>query len=286
MGEIIMNQHQLIAYLEFVEQLEIDSRSKNVIVLASPKSAGSFFHFALIETLGYHKNLFSYKAGFSHHNLYWPKVVGVKASGLDTVAHHHSFGNQDNVSLIKRGQLIPIVLIRNIFDSLISLRDHLLKAKEEETGWCFGALSPTLLKKIKLLGSKEQLDFLIDRFAHLFFDFYLSWLEASKSEVINPLFISYEELVNDKVGTIVKAARFIGEDLADARVRSCVQELETNRRKEIRFNEGRCGRGREILSEEQIQKIINIAEFYKTSDLEPLGIFQKQKSEPIPGCFD
>ncbi|MFT4552125.1 MAG: hypothetical protein ACI9S8_000750 [Chlamydiales bacterium] len=272
-----MNQNQLLSQLKFLEQVQISSSNRNVIVLANPKSGGSFFHFALIEVLRYKKNQFTYKGGFSHHNLYWPKVLAEKASGQNTVAHHHSLGNQDNIYSIQRGQLIPIVLSRNIFDTIVSLRDHLSRAKPEETGWFFSVFPPSRLKNFKLLSNERQLDFLIERFCHLFFDFYISWKEAAQYKVINPLFITYEELIGDKVGTVIKAANFIGEEVSEAMTLQCVLELEKNRKREIRFNEGRIGRGKEVLSEEQVKKICKISEFYHSFDLEGLGIFQKQR---------
>ena len=272
-----MDQSQLISHLQFIEQLQIRSDNKNVVVFASPKSAGSFFHFALIEAFGYRKAVLSYKTGFSHHNLYWPNVLEMKASGLNTVSHHHALANQDNIYLIQRGQLLPIVLTRNIFDVMASLKDHFERSSVKELGWFFAVLPPCLLKNFKLLSYEKQLDFLIERFCHLFFDFYISWKEAAQHKVINPLFITYDELIGDKVGTIIKAANFIGEEISEEKVRLCVQELEKNRKKEIRFNQGIVGRGKELLSEEQMQKILKIAEFYHSYGLEGLGVYQEQR---------
>ena len=57
--------------------------------------------------------------------LYLPRIVDNYGKGV--VVHQHFKANEPNLDLLMEFSIQPIVLVRNVFDVLVSLRDHLNK---------------------------------------------------------------------------------------------------------------------------------------------------------------
>src|SRR5207247_8907189 len=86
-----------------------------------PKSASIFLYNLLVNLQGYRDLFTVYAAGQSEHEIYVPTLR--ESAHLDTVTQQHCRAADANVHLMQAFGIRPVVLIRNIFDSVMSLLD-------------------------------------------------------------------------------------------------------------------------------------------------------------------
>ncbi|KZD12211.1 hypothetical protein AUP43_05240 [Oceanibaculum pacificum] len=158
--------------------------------------------------------------------------------------------------LIERHDLRVVVQIRNIFDIMVSIRDHLLNeslissgayATEEMKGW----------PDDRLFG------FIADMVMPWYFNFYLGWLEYP-----DRLTISYEALLKDRADTLRTIASYAGIPVSDAEILAAIEKTEAAR---TRKNAAVTGRGIAV-PESAKQRVWDFAAYYPHVDFSPLGL--------------
>jgi len=97
---------------------------RSVFVAAMPKSGSSFLARALCEATTYRHSYCDFSYANIEQELYLPRLVDIYGKG--TVVQQHVLANEPNLLLFKEFGIRPIVLVRNLFDLVISVRDHLL----------------------------------------------------------------------------------------------------------------------------------------------------------------
>lgn len=159
-------------------------------------------------------------------------------------------------TLIERHELRVVVQIRDIFDIMVSIRDHLLNeslvssaayATEEMKGW----------PEERLFG------FIADMVMPWYFNFYLGWLEYP-----DRLTISYEALLKDRTGTLRAVADHAGIRASDVEIAAAIEKTEAAR---TRKNTAIAGRGTAV-PETVKQRIRGFAAYYPGVDFSPIGL--------------
>jgi Sulfotransferase domain len=154
------------------------------------------------------------------------------------------------------------VLVRNIFDSVMSLLDFYNK----------GAFQTSYFRADWLLLDEEtKIDLLIENVIPWYFQFVASWDLAEKQKRLEVLWLSYEELVADKSSSVLKVLEFYGLGASRRGVEQRIREIESEERK-IRFNKGVTGRGRSGLHDRQKEQIRRLAKYYPSTDFGRIGL--------------
>jgi LPS sulfotransferase NodH len=153
-----------------------------------------------------------------------------------------------------------VVLTRRLDDVVVSLRDHIVRESPEMS--MFYAESDGFKRK----SASEQCDFIIDHAMPWYFNFYLGWQRAAQEDPAQILLLRYEDMVGDPVAAVERVADFYGMKLQG------VALPDVERRDGTRFNQGRVGRGREILSTEQLMRLRKLASYYPECDFESVGL--------------
>ncbi len=229
-------------------------RARCVFVAAAPKSGSTYLAAALAEATGF----LPYFLGASHLNeqdLYLPRLLDVWS--LDIVCAQHARASQPNLALLSAFSIRPVVLVRDLGDSLVSLRDHL----ERET-----PITPIFDagERFLPLPREAQLDALVDLVAPWYLAFHAGWARAP----IETLLLTYDELISDPAGTVARAATFAGAPLK----RAPEEAVARVRRTKTRYNRGYAGRGAAQLSDDQRARLARLAAHYDDVDFSPLGI--------------
>ena len=172
------------------------------------------------------------------------------------VFQNHVRHNHETQVLIDRYRIVPIVLVRNIFDVVVSLRDHL--ARESY----FTPLA--YVDEAMADWDDERMHaFIVDMAVPWYIHFYVSWAKAEHRH-----FVTYEELTADPAETLRKALAFAKiprtpEILAHA--------LDKVQGASTRKNVGQSGRGA-VLSDDLKQRVRRYCSYYPDVDFEPIGI--------------
>ena len=157
----------------------------------------------------------------------------------------------------------PIVLVRDLPDVIVSLRDHMLN---EGPLWSMVWLDERFSER----SDSEQLDLLVDLAAPWFIQFFVSWSEASRlGGGVRPLWVQYADWVGAPETTLTEVARSVGLNPGRSQVASA---LESARGRQTRLNVGRPGRGSELLSDAQLGRLNGFARHYPHLDFTTIGL--------------
>ena len=234
-------------------------RRNCLFVTCFPKSGSTFLVSALAESTGYMRQFLGYDH-LNEQDLYLPSLID--AYNMNIVCHQHTRATAPNLALISEFGLQPIVLVRNIFDCLVSLRDHL----ERES-----LRTPVFNASDEFLASpqSEQFDELVDLALPWYVNFVMSWKNAETGGA-KLLWITYEDMMADKVGTVRQVLDFYGIPQFNDRVDTAISRVD--RGFDTRFNKGVSGRGEEQLSADQRRRITDRFRHYPDVDFSFIGI--------------
>jgi len=173
------------------------------------------------------------------------------------VAQKHVRYSVPTAKIIEQFQIRTVVLVRNIFDVVPSVRDHIRRESnympmgyitEEMREWPDAALD----------------DFISQLIIPWYFNFFLSWRECSDA-----LIISYEDINRDKHDVVRRVLEFAGLESTDEVVADAVAATEEGGK--TRKNRAVLGRGAE-LNPEVRQRIFDYAGYYPDIDFSIIGI--------------
>jgi hypothetical protein len=180
--------------------------------------------------------------GYCQINVFAAQVLFPR--GL-TIFHQHTPGTSGNVAMLNRYEIRPVVQMRNMLDSIVSVRELLATGENQHIGIYYP-------KQFSKLSTESQLMWCVEFLPIWYFTFYLSWKYAD----IDKLFIWYDEYYKDQVKGMRRILDHVGlsslGSVSDESISMASDVIDPGL---SRFKFGRPGRGREILSGDMIDGI-------------------------------
>ena len=245
---------------DFTTEITSEQLGRHLFIACVPKTASTFLKNLLVSLTGYRDLFTVYAAGQSEHEIYLPSLR--ESAHLDTVTQQHCRASDANVHLMQAFGIRPVVLVRNIFDSVMSLLDFYNQ----------GAFQTSYFRgEWPLLDEETKIDLLIENVIPWYFQFLASWELAERQKRLEVYWLSYEDLVGDKPSSVLKVLEFYGLGAARRGVEQRIKELESEGRK-IRFNKGVTGRGRSGLNDRQKEQIRRLTRYYPSTDFGRIGL--------------
>jgi hypothetical protein len=233
---------------------------RHIFIACAPKSGSTFLKNALVSITGFRDVFMVYTPGQFEQDLYLPMLNSVAA--IDTVTQQHCRASDANVQMMQGFCIKPVVLVRNIFDSVISLLDF----------YNGGAFSNSFFRAdYPSLDERTRIDLLIDNLVPWYFQFVASWGLVEKQGRSDLIWLTYEDLIADKPKAINDVLGFYGLGAPMRGIEQRVSEIESQKRR-TRFNKGIAGRGESRLSDSQKRRIRNYAKYYPTTDFSRIGL--------------
>ena len=237
-----------------------------------PRTGSTFLTSALAEITGFKRLRLNHSLGRSEQELYLPKLLD--GSRFGSVTQQHFRATQANLQLLRDFDIRPIVLVRNIFDVTISIRDYMLA--EKCSTW------PTFYcdEEFWDLPEARQYDAIIDLGLPWYFSFFVSWSEAQRKGEVPMLWVTYEDARQDWVAASKRILDFCEIDKPIAEIEAALSRNVSRNAAALRFNKGITGRGAATLSEEQRRRIAGLAAYYPHIDFSMIGI--PARDQPAP----
>jgi tetratricopeptide (TPR) repeat protein len=245
---------------DYTDAISPEDLGRHIFIACVPKSASTFLKDTLVALTGYGDVFMVYAAGQTEHELYLPTIL--KTAGIDTVTQQHCRASDANIHLMQAFRIRPIVLVRNIFDSVMSLLDFY------DGGAYFNSY---FRADFKALDRETKIDLLIDNVIPWYLQFVASWDLVEKQNRLELMWLTYEDLISDKPAAIQKVLNFYGLGVSSRDVERKVRELESEGKK-IRFNKGIAGRGRTGLDDRQKAQIRRLTRYYPSTDFSRIGL--------------
>ncbi len=251
--------------LSFLKALKrpLRGRHKSIVVASMPKSASTYLSKSLARLPGFRECWPGHKGGRIEQNLYPPALIDLY--GSRTVSQIHLRATEPNLALIRQFDIHPVVLVRDLFDTVISWHDHM---HNESTVGCMLYATDRFFE----LGPEEKYDMIIDLAVPWYISFYVSWAEAEAGGQVKPLWLDYKEVTGDTRETIKRIVDFAGIRCSEADIDACIPEKKSNSADTVRLNKGVAGRGLETLSPAQVERIRSFARYYPGLDFSRIGI--------------
>lgn len=245
---------------DFGPWLEKDKLGHHMFITCMPKSGSTFLKNVLCDLTGYADHYFFFAHGQNEHDLYLP--VMLKFAGDNTVSQQHSRASHANVQLMQAFEIKPVVLVRNIFDAMMSQLDFY------NQGAAFNSYHRGDFEK---LDEETKIDLLIQYVAPWYFQFLASWQKVEEEKKLEIMWLSYEELIADKPRTVENVLKFYGLKHKRAEIENTINSVEQDGRRN-RFNRGVAGRGKTRLSQAHKDKIAELKRFYPSVDFSRIGV--------------
>lgn len=244
-----------------VLETRIAPQRKHAWIIAAPKSGSTWLSALLEKLLGWRAVPLSGGAGrregepdvrqivrFPHENIFSP--------------HQHCRASDSTVDFINRFRIKPIIQVRNVYDTVISFREHCLR---EDCLFPMAYIDGEFLRFDK----EKQFDFLIDMVLPWYFNFYASWFQVEGLAPDNRLFVNYEELLRDPKAILHKILEYLGESRSSTAIEAALEQVKgVNTRK----NQAVVGRGNCQLTAKQKARIMELRQYYSHIDFSSVGL--------------
>jgi hypothetical protein len=245
---------------DFAPELKPDELGRHMFITSVPKSASTFLKNVLVELSGYRDTFMVTSTWQFEQELYLPTLRHV--ASLDTVTQQHTRASDVNVQIMQAFGIRPIVLIRNIFDAVVSLLDF----------YNAGAFTVSFFQEgYSLLDDATKLDLIIDNFVPWYFLFVSSWDQVERQARLELTWLTYDELTTNTHDSVARMLAFYGLAANVRDIARVIKQVQSEKRRS-RFNKGVAGRGATLLSTAQKQRISSFARYYPTTDFGRLGL--------------
>ena len=235
-----------------------------LFISAMPKSGSSFLSYALAELTGYSHAYCAYAYDRTEQEIYLPKVID--AYGRGTVVQQHVRANGPNLEILRDFGIRPVVLVRNLFDVVVSVRDHLVK--ESLTNFPSTYVSEQFLE----FGEEHQLDFVVAFVVPWYLGFYVSWWDAERHGALPFDWAVYDEIVDDWPGAVRQILGSRGFERSHGEVAAAIEKLRGEGHRRVRINQAVKNRGQAALTPRQRDTILSLTRFYPGVDFGRIGL--------------
>ena len=225
----------------------------HVLVACMPKSASTFLTGVLAELPGMRRVSLTWWSSQREQVLDEIQLAGHDLASY--VSKQHLRYSSHVGKAIKEYSLTPVVLTRNVFDAVASIRDHI---RNESTESPIVALGPDHAKL-----SDEALEELIAELAlPWYISFYVSW------QGVDCLRVNYDQVRESPIEVVGDICDRSGIGADRGQIECAIEKA---RGKFHRFNRGETGRGKAI-SPKARETIVSFTRHYPDIDFAPIGI--------------
>lgn len=181
---------------------------------------------------------------------------------LNYVSRLHLKYSLPTQELITNFGLRPVVLVRNIFDVIVSFRDHIINGLNRKDS---SAHFPMIWvdEDFNKLDPAQRLEFIVDLAIPWYISFYLSWNECR-----DKILITYEDLHRDTEGTVKSLLNALEISASDEKISEYINKASTV---DTKKNVAQIGRG-EDLPQVLKDRVERFASYYPSVDFSPIGI--------------
>ncbi|MEQ8830021.1 MAG: hypothetical protein RLW87_09445 [Alphaproteobacteria bacterium] len=232
------------------------ARRDYIFVAALPKSGSTLLNNALIRLTGH------FPHPLCDHHLHEQNIMHsrlIDSWGFRSIATQHTLATPLNVDYLGQFGIRPVVLVRDIFDAAVSLRDH----TQREALATATFLPPP---GYPAMNDAEKLDAIVD----LALPWHLSFVASWQAAPLDVLTISYEEMMRAPQAVLVKVLNHIG--LPDLQAETAAAWQGAASDDDTRRNVGRIGRGRAEFSAEQTERLRGLTARYPETDFSIIGL--------------
>jgi len=248
-------------YLSLIENRSLASRSGRMVIFVSmPKSGSTFIASKLAEYLGWVRTHLNVRLGSGETDVDPHLLIDLLQSNV--VIRQHVLGTEGNSHYIFKYAELVVFQTRNIYETLLSFRRHLLG---ESLYWPF----MTFYSSFRTLSPERQLDQIVDLVTPWMLNFYASW----ECHLRNPpsgvrlLHLDYREVATSELNALRRIIHELEGSCDEKRLFMALNKKDGKyRKKENDWIE------QAEFNEDQLARIRRISSYFPETDFSLLGI--------------
>ncbi len=246
---------------DYCDTLELTDLAPHLLIACQPKSGSTFLKNVLCQVTGFRDLFLFHASGQSEQDLFYPVLL--EFATVPTVTQQHCRAAEANLQILQAFDMKTVVLVRNLADVVVSLRDF----------YSQGAILGTFFSHDawRQFGAEDQADLIIDHIVPWHLQFLASWQQADNEARVPVLWLTYEELMCDRHGNIRRVLEFYNLPAPEGKISAALAALPGEKRRN-RFNRGVSGRGREGLTATQHARIRQLASHFPDTDFTVFGL--------------
>ncbi len=248
-----------------------------VLITAFPKSGSTFLSSAIAALPGFGRATFADWAGTlpltspdglpsssrREQELSHRLIEGL--TGRRLVAQHHTCASEYSLRVIDGFDITTLVLVRDIYDCMVSLAEH-IATESPEIPWAY------FNDSVRQRDLGYRIDAVVDLVAAWYLKFYVSWMSTRPANVFH-----YENIVLGGAGGVsdlLDRSGLVAREPETFAADNVEQVVAQARGPDNRFNVGISGRGAHLLTPTNRASIERMAGYYPEIDFRPIGIGQ------------
>jgi Sulfotransferase domain len=176
--------------------------------------------------------------------------------------------SQPTATIMAEYNIKPVVLVRNIFDIVVSLADHI---RNESPLMAMAYVTEAM----RTWSAEELHEFIGDMVIPWYMNFFVSWQDCE-----DKLLVTYEELTGDPKKILQQVSLFANIPASERYIENAIARANI---KNTRKNVATAGRGQK-LADRVKDKIRKAAAYYPNIDFSPIGlqaVRSEQKAESL-----
>jgi hypothetical protein len=234
---------------------------KHVLLACFPKSGSTYLARLIANAGGYSHMHLSDSAKGGEHELSAARLL--LHHQADYVTQLHLRCSLGTALLIEKFSLLPVVLYRDIFDTVVSMKDDLKNDTVEYPAFASPFPIAYIPNNVRLLADDELLSFVIDMLVPWYLGFYGSWYRYPGRKIC----LSYRELIEETPRVLREISDAFQLGWSDSAVAKAIGSAENE---DTRKNQAVAGRGR-LLGAHQRQRIVQLCRYFDGVDFSPIG---------------
>ncbi len=249
-----------IDFVDYLEQRVKDlPKKKRVLVSCFPKSGSTFLASFVAESI-HGKIIFGGQVP-SRAEQDLADVWLLKHSSENIVIHMHNRYSSLTRMYIDAFDLTTIVVVRNIYDVMISIIDHWRgnQLPSGDVSWPFAYVNSTILN----LKEDDLFDFISIHVIPWYINYYVSWYMACQEGNIK--IVTYYDIFDNPLAFFSSLQSYLGERGNASKILHKISVMPT------RKNIGIDGRGKKV-PEFVREKVKHLASFYPNVNFLPIGL--------------
>ena len=184
------------------------------------------------------------------------KALVATARPLGFVSQLHVRYSEPTANILAENDIVPLVLVRNIFDIIVSVRDHY---RQTAVFMSMGYVNDDM----KQWPDERLHEFIADMVVPWYFNFYMCWQECPNKKLV-----TYEALTSKLAPTLREITAFASIPRPELSIKEAVEKTA---QADTRQNKAVSGRGEEL--EQSVKdKVRRLADYYPHVDFSPMGL--------------
>ena len=200
--------------------------------------------------------------GYREQELYLNGLIENNVKGKLLTPQQHLRCSEHTEKIFNIMGTKVILLVRNIFDTVMSLKDH---CENENVVFPSGYMNQDIWDE---LTEHEKYEFLSKLVIPWYINFYVGWRESDYYKSGNVLIVSYEKMTTETKSEFQKICEFINEPFDESKFDKVLEGIGGKR---TRKNKGVAGRG--VKLDDNLKKVTrDYTKFYKGVDFSKIGL--------------